>query len=55
MSREAHIALHLQVIREAQQTLKLGSDLRLSVIHRSIEGIRRAKESNYNQHAYEGQ
>ena len=48
MSQQANIALHLSVIAKARQ-LPVGSDRRLTLISRSIQGIVRALAANYNE------
>lgn len=55
MSKEANIALHLSVIRRTQRQYPIGSNQRLALIHRSLEGILRAKRPSYNPERYEGQ
>jgi hypothetical protein len=47
MSQIENIAVHFQVIAKAR-TLPVGSDKRIVLISRSIQGIIRAKASNYN-------
>lgn len=47
MSKEHNIALHLSVIQRAK-SFPVGSDKRMSIITRSIQGIIRAKLPTYN-------
>ena len=49
MSQKANIAIHLQVIAKARQMFPIGSDKRMSLINRSIQGILRALSANYNE------
>ena len=46
MSKEINISLHRQIIVRAQQ-LPVGSNRRIEIISRSIQGIIRAKSSDY--------
>ena len=48
MSQIDNILLHLQVIAKARQ-LPVGSDKRMTLISRSIQGIIRALSANYNE------
>lgn len=55
MSAVENIQLHKALIAKAQRQFPAGSNKRLTLINRSIEGIRRAMLESYNPNHYEGQ